>query len=265
MRDARRHPSLRDYMLALVRIRMTGVFMVLLLAGGAAGFATEPSSVGAARATGCKSKPGLSVVKNGPRTKKRVAITFDDGPSPGTSRLLSVLKANNVKATFFPMGNKLSRRRNVVKRAVRDGHEFQNHSHTHADLGNGGSQATDEMRKATAAIRSATGFTPCAFRPPFDSVGGDLTRRARKQGLRTVMADVLPQDYDNPPAREIASRVLSGTRPGSIIVLHDGEADGDGPRPNTTAAVPTIIKRLKARGYRFVTVTKILGYRQSSR
>jgi len=78
------------------------------------------------------------------------------------------------------------------------------------------------------------------------------------------MADVLPQDYDNPPAREIASRVLSGTRPGSIIVLHDGEADGDGPRPNTTAAVLTIIKRLKARGYRFVTVTKILGYRPSA-
>ena len=237
---------------------------ILVLAGLATGVATEPASGGAARATGCKSKSGLSVVKNGPRTKKRVALTFDDGPSPGTSRLLSVLKANKVKATFFPMGNKLSRRLSVVKRAVREGHEFQNHSQTHADLGSGGSQATEEMRKATAAIRGATGFTPCVFRPPFDSVGGDLTRRARSQGLRTVTADVQPLDFENPPASVIASRVLAGTRPGSIVVMHDGEADGDGPRPNTTAAVSTIIKRLKARGYQFVTVTKILGYRRTS-
>ena len=236
----------------------------MLVPGGlATGVATEPTSGGAARATGCKSKPGLSVVKNGPRTKKRVAITFDDGPSPGTNRLLSVLKASNVKATFFPMGNKLSRRLSVVKRAVREGHEFQNHTHTHADLGSGGSQATEEMQKATAAIRGATGFTPCIFRPPFDSVGGDLTRRARSQGLRTVMADVQPLDFENPPAGAIVSRVLADTRPGSIIVMHDGEADGDGPRPNTTAAVATIIKRLKARGYQFVTVTKILGYRRT--
>ncbi|HEX5910541.1 MAG TPA: polysaccharide deacetylase family protein [Thermoleophilaceae bacterium] len=238
--------------------------VVLVPAGLATGGATEPSSGAAARATGCKSKPGLSVVKNGPRTKKRVAITFDDGPSPGTSRLLSVLEAGNVKATFFPMGNKLDRRPGVVKRAVREGHEFQNHSHTHADLGNGGSQATEEMRKATTAIRGATGFTPCVFRPPFDSVGGDLTRRARALGLRTVAADVLPLDYEDPPAGTIVSRVLDATRPGSIIVLHDGQADGDGSRPNTTAAVATIIKRLKARGYRFVTVTKILGYRRTS-
>ena len=78
------------------------------------------------------------------------------------------------------------------------------------------------------------------------------------------MADVLPLDYEDPPASTIVSRVLAATRPGSIIVLHDGQADGDGPRPNTTAAVPTIIKRLKARGYRFVTVTRILGYRRTS-
>jgi len=248
-----------------VRFRLAGLVAILVLAGVATGVATEPSSVGAARATGCKSKSGLSVVKNGPRTKKRVAITFDDGPSPGTNRLLSVLKANDVKATFFPMGNKLRRRAGVVRRAVREGHEFQNHSHTHADLGSGGSQATAEMQKATTAIRNATGFTPCVFRPPFDSVGGDLTRRARALGLRTVTADVNPQDYDNPPAGDIVSRVLDGTRPGSIIVMHDGQADGDGSRPNTTAAVPTIIKRLKARGYRFVTVTKILGYGRTSR
>ena len=75
------------------------------------------------------------------------------------------------------------------------------------------------------------------------------------------MADVRPRDYEEPPASDIVSRVLDGTRPGSIIVLHDGEGGGESTRPHTRRAVPTIIKTLKRRGYEFVTLTTLLGYR----
>ena len=73
----------------------------------------------------------------------------------------------------------------------------------------------------------------------------------------------VPADYEEPPASDIVSRVLDTTRPGSIIVLHDGEAGGQSTRPQTRKAVPTIIKTLKSRGYTFVTLTTLLGYKRT--
>jgi peptidoglycan/xylan/chitin deacetylase (PgdA/CDA1 family) len=226
---------------------------------GAAEPAQRAQTTKTARPTGCTSS-GSKLISNGPRGKKVVALTFDDGPSGGTGKLLSILKANSVVATFFPQADKIEGRLAVVKRAVAAGHEFQNHSLTHADLGNGGQAATDEMRAANDAISAATGFTPCVFRPPFDSYGDDLIKRARALGMSTVKWDVSPADYEEPPAADIISRVLDGTKPGSIIVMHDGEAMGESTRPQTRKAVPTIIKKLKSRGYKFVTVTTLLGY-----
>ncbi|WP_354699898.1 Peptidoglycan-N-acetylglucosamine deacetylase [Paraconexibacter sp. AEG42_29] len=248
-----------------MRARAGAVVAGVLVAGLAAGgVATSGGAAQTPRVTGCKSKPGSAVVKNGPRTRKLVALTFDDGPSAGTAQLLASLKTANVKATFFPQADKIPARVAVVKRAFAAGHEFQNHSFTHADLGNGGPEATTELTKASDAIRKATGYTPCAFRPPFDSVGSDLVKRARAEGMSTVAWDVSPADYDEPPAADIVAGVLKATRPGSIIVMHDGEAGGSSTRPNTRKAVPTIISTLKSRGYTFVTVSKLLGYRQTT-
>lgn len=234
----------------------------MLGVGLAVAGAAQPGAAGTKRPTGCTSK-GSSVISHGPRGRKLVALTFDDGPSAGTSNLLVILKANKTKATFFPQADKLQGRLTVVKRTVAAGHEFQNHSLTHADLGSGGPEASSEMSKATDAIRKATGFTPCAFRPPFDSVGGDLVKRARAEGMSTVAWDVSPRDYEEPPASDIVTRVLAETRPGSIIVMHDGEAGGVSTRPQTRKAVAKIIRTLKRRGYTFVTVSKLLGYRQT--
>ncbi len=243
-----------------MRLRAAALATGALFAGVAAGSAPSPQAAGTARPAGCASK-GDSVITHGPRGRKLVALTFDDGPSGGTRNLLSILKAANATATFFPQADKIAGRLSVVRRAVAAGHEFQNHSLTHADLGSGGPAATEEMRAATEAIREATGFTPCVFRPPFDSYGDDLIARARAEGMSFVMADVNPADYDEPPASDIVQRVVDGTRPGSIVVMHDGEAMGQSTRPQTRKAVPTIIKTLRRRGYKFVTVSKLLGYK----
>jgi peptidoglycan/xylan/chitin deacetylase (PgdA/CDA1 family) len=137
------------------------------------------------------------------------------------------------------------------------GMEIENHSFTHADLGNGGPIATTEMRNATRRIRAVIGYTPCIFRPPFAVQNADLIRRARSLGMSTVGRDVDPFDWQEPGTDAIVSRVLDRTRPGSIINMHDG----GGTRSQTVAALPRIIKGLRDRGYRMTTVSKLLGYR----
>lgn len=131
-----------------------------------------------------------------------------------------------------------------------------NHSWNHANLGGGGSGASSQLSRTNAAIRKATGFTPCLFRPPYGSTGSDLVRRTRWQGMTSILWSVDPLDWRQPGAGSIASRVVSGTGRGAIILSHDG----GGPRGQTLSALPKIVTSLKRKGYSFVTVNELLGY-----
>lgn len=217
--------------------------------------------------TGCKAR-GKKQVTNGPRVK-RIALTYDDGPSSYTAGFLRVLRRNHVHATFFMLGNQVASRSRIVRRAFADGNEIGNHSWDHSNLGGGGPQATNQMKRTQAAIKHATGYTPCVFRPPYGTTGADLRARVRALGMTDVLWSVDPNDWKLPGTDAIisaprqvgqtgaaVSRVLSGTRPGAIILDHDG----GGNRAQTFAAAATIIKKLHARGYEFVTVSTLLGY-----
>lgn len=123
-------------------------------------------------------------------------------------------------------------------------------------MGGGGAAASSQLRDANAAIRRATGFTPCLFRPPYGSTSADLVNRANAQGMTSVLWSVDPLDWRSPGTGAIVSTVLGQTQGGAIILSHDG----GGPRSQTLAALPQIVRTLKQRGYKFVTLTDLLGY-----
>jgi len=192
---------------------------------------------------------GRSLVFNGSRSHKRVALTFDDGPSNYTPKILSILERKHAKGTFFEVGDQIPGRTSTSKAVLEAGQELANHSLHHETRPERSSMATTSER-----IKSATGFTPCLFRPPGGAYDSRVIGDASSLGMKTVIWDVDPRDWSRPGAGAIYSRVVGATHPGSIIILHDGGGD----RSQTVAALPHIIKALRDRGYRFLMVTKLL-------
>lgn len=203
---------------------------------------------------GCVAR-GDSFRESGWRGSRKVALTFDGGPtSQYTASVLHRLAKAKVKSTFFIRGSFIDGHASLLRRAVREGHELANHSWTHPHFPN-----SLELSRTSKAIRVATGFTPCLFRAPYGSVNGSLFARAREQGMLTIGWDVDSWDslYDNVSASTVYSRVVNNVRPGSIILMHDGE----GPHKGTLQALGPILNALKRKRLYPVTVSELLGLR----
>jgi peptidoglycan/xylan/chitin deacetylase (PgdA/CDA1 family) len=194
---------------------------------------------------------------------KVVALTFDDGPSDLTPAFLRVLERKHVHATFFVIGNQVNQFPQLVRRALRDGDMIGNHTFTHPDMTQiPYREDVRQLQKTIFAIHQATGFTPCLWRAPYGSINAGLEALARSMGMISIQWDTDPQDFTVPPTSSIVNRVLkgnpynpdTGVHPGSIVLMHDG----GGWRGHTLAALRQIIDRLRARGYRFVTVAQLL-------
>jgi len=208
------------------------------------------------RPVGCVASGPFAARTHGPR-RKVVALTFDDGPSTYTRRFVQMLRAQHAVATFFMIGEQLSAGyRSVLREELRNGDALGDHTWTHPDLVvSGGVQS--QLRRTKSAIAALSGYTPCVFRPPYGDYDGSVVRAARSLWLATIVWEVDPSDYTLPGVGAIEQRVLSQVRPGSIVLSHDG----GGPRGQTLAAYPHIIAALRARGYRFLTVPQLLGFR----
>jgi peptidoglycan/xylan/chitin deacetylase (PgdA/CDA1 family) len=184
-----------------------------------------------------------------------VAITFDDGPhASNTPRLLDMLRARNVKATFYVIGRSVDMYPGIVRRTVAEGHEIGNHSYTHTKLsGLSNDRVISEMRKTEDAIFNASGVRPRTMRPPY----GALTQTQRQMvhktfGYPTILWDVDPLDWKRPGASVVTSRILNGTNNGSIILVHDLHG-------SSVDAMPATLDGLLKKGFRFVTVSQLLS------
>ena len=186
------------------------------------------------------------------RADAAIALTFDDGPSPYTKRVLGILDRAGAKGTFFVVGSEVPGDTSELRRALAHGHELGNHSLNH-EL----HPSSASLRATSDRIRAATGFTPCTFRPPYGDYNSGTVAAAQANGMSTVIWDVDPKDWSLPGSSTIYSRVVAGAHPGAIIIMHDG----GGPRGQTVAALPRIIAELESRGYDLVTVTELLGER----
>lgn len=208
------------------------------------------------RIVGCRGGSGLQTSRHGP-ARREVALSFDDGPWADTPGFVRMLERTHTQATFFTIGRQVvPGYKATLMRELRDGDVLGDHSFTHPDLALGG-DVYGQLRDTLRAIRSLTGYTPCIFRPPYGAFDSSVVRAARSLGLATILWNVDPADYAQPGTSAIVARVLAQVRPGSIVLSHDG----GGPRWQTLAAYPAIIKVLRARGYRIVTVPQLLGFR----
>jgi peptidoglycan-N-acetylglucosamine deacetylase len=204
---------------------------------------------------------GPDYVTNGSRSVHEIALTFDDGPWYDTPQFLDILEHYQVPATFFQIGEQVpvygGAGGAVDRRILADGDMIGDHTWNHADVAGGGSFAAGEIAQAAHAIKAATGFQPCLFRAPGGAVSGGLESEARSMGFTTIEWDVDPRDWATPGTASIYHTVTSTAQNGSIILQHDG----GGNRSQTLAALPQEIQFFKRQGYKFVTVTQMLGQR----
>jgi peptidoglycan/xylan/chitin deacetylase (PgdA/CDA1 family) len=181
-----------------------------------------------------------------------VALTFDDGPTPGvTDRLLDVLEHEHVHATFFVVGRAARSDPGMLRRMAADGDEIEDHSETHAHLNALLPAAIDhEIAAADAAIAAATGRHAHLLRPPFGARNAAVLDAAQRRGMRVVLWSVTGR----------AGEISSHAGEGAIVLLHDGDRGrGDaGELAYQAADVPQVIAMLRARGFRFVTLAELL-------
>lgn len=198
---------------------------------------------------------------------KLVALTFDDGPNqPFTPEVLDILKREHVHATFFLIGNNVRREPRIAGRIVEEGHAVGNHSDMHSAGFAFEPMATmrADIDRAERTIHSATGVYPHLFRPPQGIRSPWLMSTVARDSLVTVTWDDAPGDWVRLSVRTLVDRTVDQAHSGSIILLHDGLNLTLSPdRRETVAALPEIIRRLRAEGYRFVTVPELLHIRDS--
>jgi peptidoglycan-N-acetylglucosamine deacetylase len=198
---------------------------------------------------------GLAGAGGAEAGKKVVALTFDGGPSGFTNEIDRILQRKHARATFFWVGSRIDGWEKVVKRVDRQGHQIANHSWFHDDLTALSAAAVrSQLARTNRLIARLTGERPTLFRPPYGAVNAQVRRVAADLGMRTVIWDLDSVDWTSPGCEEIAARVRRGVRHRSIVLLHDG----GGNRTQTVCALPRIIRDLRKRGFRFVTVSEAL-------
>jgi len=187
-----------------------------------------------------------------PPAPYKIAITFDDGPRPHyTEQLLNILSSNNVRATFFVVGNQIKMFPGLLRLISGAGHEVEVHTLTHRNLTF--LSVTDirkELFDTAELIRGISGQRSVYFRPPGGQYNAKVIKVAESLNMSMVLWTVFPKDHEEDDQNIIIKRVLAQATDGGVILFHSG-------REPTYEALPVIIKDLRDRGYRFVTVSEL--------
>ncbi|MBD2699590.1 polysaccharide deacetylase family protein [Spirosoma sp. BT702] len=194
-------------------------------------------------------------------TEKVVALTFDDGPTPRTDSILTLLRDLDIKATFFVIGRDLVTYATEAPKILAAGHQLGNHTYSHERMVlKSYSFVKEEIEKTDSLIRKAGFQAEIVFRPPYGKRLFALPYYLKQTGRKTIMWDVEPESFSEiaTDSAKITKHVLANTKPGSIILLHimyDGK--------ESIKAIPPIVRELKSRGFTFKTVTELLRYQLS--
>ncbi len=221
-----------------VRGAFAAAIVVAAIVPGTAVTGPSGAAVAAAR-TGCPSGP--------------IALTFDDGPSDETGRLVSILRQANVPATFFMVGQRVAAAPRVARHVERAGFLVANHSWAHADMR---TQSTAEvsasLRSTQRALRRAGTHPTTLMRPPYGALDDAARKGIRAAGLTPVLWTVDSRDWTGGTAQQISARIVSALRPGAtnLVLQHDGI----GHSPVSIDAVPLVIRAARKRGYCFTAL-----------
>ena len=232
----------------------------------------DPGSVGVREMTrgevsgvemaGYVTRPAVDMVVMRSRpapTDKLIALTFDDGPWViQTDRILGILKNEGIHASFFMLGERAKNHPDIARRVAEGGHTIGNHTYDHRLLTVASPAVMyREIAYGLSSIRSASGVKPAWFRPPYGSIDTTVWAQTRALNMRVALWDVDSRDWSKPGVARIVANAETNVRAGSIILMHDG----GGTRDQTIAALPIIIRDLKARGFVFVTLDQLASAR----
>lgn len=210
--------------------------------------------------------PSIYRGSHGSRKRRSIALTFDDGPSPGTAELLDYLAAEEVKATFFQCGMNVLRHPELARRVAEEGHEIGNHTYSHPQLSprlgwdlnlRSPAEIFAELQRAQEIFAEISNVVPRLFRAPYGLRWYGLRAAQRKLRLLGVMWTVIGHDWEW-QADRIATYVLERCSPGGILCLHDGRDIQANPDiGQTLTALRRIVPELKDLGYTFETVSQL--------
>jgi cellulose synthase/poly-beta-1,6-N-acetylglucosamine synthase-like glycosyltransferase/peptidoglycan/xylan/chitin deacetylase (PgdA/CDA1 family)/spore germination protein YaaH len=232
--------------------------------------AVEVDASGALTRATYEALPSAWVVRRTGDREGYASLTFDDGPDPvWTPLILDALRREGVRATFFIIGENGAIRPDLVRRIVAEGHELGNHTYTHPNLGETSARVTElELNATQRLIESLTGRSTVLFRPPYFGDAEPTTpdelrpmEVSERLGYLTVGLRIDPDDWARPGTGEIVRRALAGAASrdpdarGRVLLLHDGGGD----RSETVAALPALIRGLRAQGLRLVPVGELAG------
>ena len=190
-----------------------------------------------------------------------IAMTFDDGPHPVlTPRLLDMLKARGIKATFFLIGQNAAEYPDIVRRIAAEGHEIGNHTWNHPQLTKLSPAALrEEIDRTSSTIAEIIGKPLHVMRPPYGATSDYINHWINREfGMKVVLWSVDPLDWKYRNSARVESQILAGARPGAIILSHDIHA-------TTVAAMPDVFDSLLAKGYKFVTVSELIAMDKPAR
>lgn len=184
---------------------------------------------------------------------KVVALTFDDGPSADSGRLLDLLKHNDVKATFFVVGKQVMSGADTLRRMAQEGHQIENHTYGHRALDFlSSNEIAQEFFRCSSAVRSVTGKGTSFLRPPGGRSGKRLEEVAKRFGVTTVFWTANCTSREGTSWEKMRDYIVASASPGAIFLMHNAEGV-------TLRALPAAIKTLRERGYRFTTLSELVN------
>ncbi len=189
--------------------------------------------------------------------KPMIALTFDDGPSAHTPRLLNIFKKYGGKGTFFVVGNILDANKITAKRIVNEGHEIASHSWRHADLSTLSLEKVQaDIEKTHNKIFEITGVYPKLIRPPYGAYNQTVKYCAYKSNEAVVTWSVDTLDWKTKNADAVYKSIMNSASDGAIILCHDLHK-------TTVDAMERVIPDLIEKGYQLVSVSQLLTYREN--
>jgi peptidoglycan-N-acetylglucosamine deacetylase len=187
--------------------------------------------------------------------EKIISLSFDDGPSgSGTTRILDILKENNVEAAFFCIGINMPENEDIMKRITSEGHIIGNHSNYHKplfDLQSSG-KMLNELELASQTCKVITGFYPRFFRPPYGVTNPNLKKAVLKGGFISIGWSIRSYDTVIGNEERLLSRIISRLKPGAILLLHDTSE-------STQKILPRLLKEIRSKGFRMIRLDKMIN------
>lgn len=186
-------------------------------------------------------------------TDKKIALTFDDGPSENTLTILDILQKYDVKATFFCIGKNIEQHPEILKKIIEHGHIVSNHTYSHSPVFDfyRKNRVIQEIVKTDALIENITGKKPQFFRPPYGVTNPSIRRAIEVTKHKVIGWNIRSMDGISKNSKAIFNRILKRISPGSVVLLHDTRAQ-------TAAVLEQLLQTLREKNYEVVSIEQLL-------